>query len=117
MADDALPERVRKFVAKYLSSVEQMEILLLLSDSPAKSWPMEEVFQRIQSSRASVSEQLARLHQQGFLEASTPESNVPVYHFRPASKELADGVAALKPVYRERRVKVVELIYSLKHSH
>lgn len=88
-----------------------MEILLLLSDVPSKYWQVEEVFQQIQSSRASVMERLNFLCQQGFL--AKDNNDPPGYRFNTASPELAEGVLELKPIYRERRVKVVELIYSL----
>ncbi len=111
MSQDALPERALRFVAKFIVSVEQLEILLLLSDSPDKYWRVEEVFQRIQSSTASVTERLALLLQQGFLE--TDSQDPASFRYRPASPELADEVDALRPLYLERRVKVIEAIYAV----
>ena len=113
MSQDALPESALRFIAKYVVSVEQLEILLLISEPPEKLWQMEEVFLRIQSSRGSVQERLALLERQGFL-AST--GNPPAFRYRPTSPELAAGVEALRPLYRGRRVKVVEAIYAVPDS-
>lgn len=89
-----------------------MEILLLLGESPAILWPAEKVYEQIQSSRSSVSGQLALLCRQGLVESASESGGPLCYRFKPATEELARAVAELRLAYRERRVKVVETIYS-----
>jgi hypothetical protein len=90
--------------------VEQVEILLLLSDAPEREWTSDAVFKTIQSNISSVTARLTALHEQGFL--TSDGGKPPIYRYAPKTSELADGVALLKTAYRESHVKVIEAIYA-----
>jgi DNA-binding IclR family transcriptional regulator len=107
--DNHLPVNVQQFIADYIESVEQLEILLLLSDSPNRFWTVNEVFRAIQSSSASVAERLETLSIQGFLEKDPKFS---FYRYKPQSEQLSERVNELRNSYESRRVKVVEAIFS-----
>lgn len=94
-------------MAQHVRSVEQVEILCLVSGDPARSWTAAEVFRRIQSSEKSVAESFAAFCKSELLISETGG----VYRFAPKLPELARTVAELATAYRERRVKVIETIY------
>ena len=108
MSDAELIEELQRFIARYIESVEKLEILLMLKRSPAKSWSVQEVYQQIQSSINSVNQKLLDLCRDGFVKRGPDER----FQFSPKSKELEEKVAALGDAYQKRRIKVIELIFS-----
>jgi hypothetical protein len=103
----AISDELQKFIARYVHSVEQLEILCLLAESPARDWQPAEVFRNIQSSQDSVAANLLYLAHERIL-TSTADSG---YRFSPASPELGRMALNLVKTYREKRVTVVETIY------
>ena len=110
MSNYELTDNLKKFISRHIVSVEQLEILFLLSDNPQQSWTVPQVFQAIQSSPGSVAERLSNLQSRGFLERIS--DNPATYRYHPQSTDLAEGVAELRAAYRQFRVKVVEAIFS-----
>ena len=108
MASNPIPSDLRRFIAKHISSVEQLEVLCLLSRKPDKSWTVPEVLREIQSSEKSVAECLETFRLNG-LAVGSPETG---YRFAPAEEELVARTAELVKAYHERRVSVIETIYA-----
>ena len=110
MASDALPTQVRHFLGQYIQSVEQLEILLLLASSPEKTWTIAGVYEVIRSSERSVATRLEEFRDQGFFESQPGPPAT--YRYSPKNEMLRAGVTETAKVYQERRVKVVEAIFS-----
>lgn len=104
-----IPDSVARFLAAHVRSLEQLEILLLLAGQPAKEWSEGEVYDVIRSSHGSVRERLVELRNQGLLLAGSSSTG---FRFAPPSAEIAATVEALAQLYKERRVKIVEMIYA-----
>ena len=107
MASDSLSVELRQFVANYLTSVEQLEVLCLLSENPGKAFSAPEAFRSIQSSEKSVADCLEAFRGAGLVVSDTPGT----YRFAPREQQQAQLVAELAKTYRERRVSVIECIY------
>jgi hypothetical protein len=105
----AVPEDVRRFVARYIDSVEQLEVLLLLFSSPGTHWSPEAVAQSLYSNPTSVAHRLAILQRHDLLTATEPPSS---YRYEPTTPELHETVARLEEAYKERRVAIITLIAS-----
>jgi hypothetical protein len=108
MEGEKITEPLRDFIAQEIQSVEQLEILLLLAEAPERRWKAREIFDKIRSNEQSVLTRLQRLAARGLLREE-PEG---FFQFQPSQaghKELVDELARL---YRERRVKITELIYA-----
>ena len=105
-----IPESVARFIAVHVRSLEQLEILLLLANQPERSWNVDAVYEVIRSSRSSAGERLDELRLQGLLSVSDEKKGL--YRYQPQGREIAAAVEALAQLYKERRVKIVELIYS-----
>ncbi len=110
MAESGIPAEVERFIASHIKSIEQLEVLLLLSSAPEKRWSVAAVYEVIRSSEASVHERLNELEAQGLVESRS--ASTPVYQFSPSNPEASTVVADLALAYKERRVKVVQTIYS-----
>jgi hypothetical protein len=87
--------------------MEQLEVLLLLSSQPEKEWTAEAVFSEIQSSPASVAQRLQEFCDKGFLIQPSPN----FFRYSPKTVALFNTVRTLAAAYKEKRVKVIELIY------
>lgn len=98
---------MQQVIARYVHSVEQLEILCLFVEEPERTWSEAEVFRRIQSSRESVSRHLGFFATDLFLAGDSSAG----YHFSPRTPELTRQAAELVKTYREKRVAIVEAIY------
>lgn len=108
MAGDPLPVELQKFIARHIESVEKLEILLLLGNSPDKAWSGQEVYQQIQSSPNSVNQKLKDLVAEGLAQREADE----LFRYKPKTKELAEQVRAISEAYQTRRIKVIQSIFS-----
>jgi hypothetical protein len=105
-----ISEKVRLFIAKYIHSLEQLEILLLLNAYRGGMWTVPHVQAHVQGKESSVSGCLEDLRSSGFLRA-TPMPGL-VYQYEPKSEDLKKGVDALAAAYKEHKIKVIELVVS-----
>ncbi|MEW6612666.1 MAG: hypothetical protein ACOY5C_09520 [Pseudomonadota bacterium] len=110
MTYEDIPQEIKDFIVKHINSVEQLEILLLLQGSPAREWSARDVAQELRSDTHSVAARMADLHARGFLHSQ--ETPVPTYRFNPANAQEAQLVAKLASVYAQRRMAVINLIFS-----
>lgn len=110
MADDALPPPVRQLISRYIRSVEQLEILLLVQSQPNRAWSAGEVYEVIRSTKASVEGRLRTFTAEGFLveEKTSP----PTYRYAPNDSDLRSAVEATAAVYQARRIRVIEAIFA-----
>ncbi len=103
-----LPEDVHRFLFQHIESVEQLEVLLLLGQSPDRRWSPAEVAQALYSHPSSVAGRLALLHRQDLLREVEPGW----YQYGPRTADLHQTVCRAAQTYRERRVAVITLIAS-----
>ncbi len=109
MAGETLPISVQQFLSQYIQSLEQLEVLLLLWNSPNHSWTSAEVYEVVRSSRSSVEERLESFAQLGFL----GKDDGPPPTFRYAPKEnLGTAVDETAGAYQKWRVRVIEAIFT-----
>lgn len=110
MPTPALPDTVRRFVHDLVPSIERLEILLLLRESAARTWSLEEIEERIRSTPESIRANVSALvgHR---LAVTTGNPGGPARFRYAADGALDEAVGAVEAAYRTRRVAVVELIY------
>src|SRR5687767_2643146 len=108
MAGETLPASVQQFLSKYIRSLEQLEVLLLLRNSPNRSWTSAEVYEVVRSSRPSVEERLESFVQLGFL---AKDGAPPTFRYAP-KKNLGDAVDETAGAYQKWRVRVIEAIFT-----
>jgi hypothetical protein len=108
VAAEELPHSVREFIGRFIRSVEQLEILLLLQREPARSWTVPEVYDVILSTVSSVEGWLLELVKQGFAEAT--DTSTPGYRYA-ALAENAVQISLVAEAYRHMPVRVIETIY------
>jgi hypothetical protein len=104
MPENPISIELQQFIAQHVHSVEQVEILCLLSEHPQQFFLVSEVFQKIQSSEKSVLDRLNRFAVEKLLTVD------PGGGFRWSSNYQRLGTD-LATVYRQRRLSIIELIY------
>lgn len=95
-------------MARYIRSVEQLEILLLFVRTPGSVWSSKKVYDAILSTPHSVERWLEEMTRTGLLEkvAEAPGS----YRSTP-NEELLGQTTLLSELYRMSPVRVIEAIY------
>ena len=102
-----LDSKVCEFIDRYIDSVEQLEILLLLKETSPRSWTAPQINEKIQSHLASVQERLAGLCKMNLVACA---GDVFAYPGTDSSQD--ETVAKLASIYLKRRIRVIELIFS-----
>jgi hypothetical protein len=97
----------RTFVNKYISSVEQIEVLLILLANPERSWGVPEISAILRSSPNSIASRLDALIA-ARLAAGNPEQG---YRYAASGRTHA-LVEQLQDEYAARRFSVIELIFA-----
>ena len=110
MSERVFSEELEKFIAAEISTLEQLEILLLLSGNPHKWWTASGVYDVIKSSVQSVEVRLNEMAERGILRREV-DSEVR-FQFGPANDDVWRITSELREAYKERSVKVVQAIYS-----
>lgn len=105
-----IDDKVRAFVVEHVSSVAQLELLLLLRSEPSKSWTAANAAREFGLSVEMTGPMLVGLCRSGLTSASTGAE--PEYNYAPKTPALANLVEQLALVYQERRVRLIELIYA-----
>jgi len=105
-----LSNELSRFIKQYITSLEQLEILLLLYKQPDRSWTIEEVFKVIQTNLDSVAARLTGLVSSGLAVAETPDH--PTFRFHPQTDEIAQRVAELQKAYSSSKYKIIETIFA-----
>jgi len=107
MSRNEITAEVKDFIFQYLDSVEQLEILLLLSNDPDKYWTPKELHDSLRSNLNSVEKRLAIL-----LWYKIIDKNEGAYSFKPEDPKFQMVLSDLAISYRIHRYKVLELIFS-----
>ena len=109
MASEILPPSVQQFLSKYIRSLEQLEVLLLLRNSSDRPWTSAEVYEVVRSSRSSIEERLESFVQLGFL--AKKDGSPATFHYAPTDN-LAAAVDQTAGAYQKWRVRVIEAIFT-----
>jgi hypothetical protein len=105
-----IPEDARRLIAQHITSVEQLEILLLVRRRPEESWTAAAIAEELRTSELSASKRLADLRASGLVSPENPSSDA--FRYAPASEVLRTAVDHLADVYAERPYGVIDLIFA-----
>jgi hypothetical protein len=103
-----LPAHLRAFVASYIRTVVELETLLLLYNQPQRKWRAADLGKELRIDEQYAQQEIADLTQRGFAQC---EGNQGCY-YAPRTPELHQAVGELAELYAQRRVSVIEAIYS-----
>jgi hypothetical protein len=109
----ALPEdpspTLREFLREFVSSYEELEVLLLLARG-ARPWSAAELAEALSARDDVIAAAAESLVQTGRLVESTTVGGQRRFAFAPHSAELRERVAELDRAYVERRLAIVQIM-------
>lgn len=105
-----LADDIQRFIAENISSVAQLEVLLLLKAHPQQSWNADEVATALYAGSTLLADELAAWRSRGLLEVAPDRPDA--YRFAPRTPDMAAVVETLEEAYKNRRVSVITAIYS-----
>jgi hypothetical protein len=104
-----LPGDVHQFLSEYIQSISQLELLLLLRGNAEKRWTVEDAAKELYTPVSMTLPMLESLRAIGLL--SSGDSGA-WYQYAPKSEDLQKLVENLAQLYIERRVTIINTIYS-----
>jgi hypothetical protein len=106
-----IPETVVAFIRKYIDSVEQLEILLLLRRNAETEWTATEVSREISSNAEAVAVRMAEFASEGIL---LPKrlANESKYRYQPQDPEVDATIRQVAKAYGTYPVRIITLIVS-----
>ena len=107
---DPLPDDVRRFLDENIESLEQLEILRLLSEDLGREWTAAELGSEIQTEPADAAAHVTALANRGLLTATSGGGATARHGTR--SPELDASLARVLTAYRERPVSMIKLVYA-----
>ncbi len=110
MTEAGIPAAVLQFLEIHISSIEQLEVLLLLREHAGRAWTAEEVSRHLRSSVMSIQGRLNDLASRRFL-AVTQSERGEAYLYAPGDEETTEVISGLAKAYKERRLTVINHIY------
>jgi hypothetical protein len=108
LADDASP-KVSEFLRDYVSSYEELEVLLLLARE-ARDWSADELAQALRAPSDSIAAAAESLVEVGGLVDARAVSGQKRFVFAAKTDELRAQVAELDRAYAERRLAIVQIM-------
>jgi hypothetical protein len=109
MNSDEIPAEVRDFLESCIDSVEQLRVILLLREDPARDWSAAELAHELRSTESSIGKRLAGLYERGVLVRPASAAR---HRFAPASPAVARVVGELDEIHQKRPYRVIDIIYS-----
>lgn len=110
MADTELPGEVRHLIARHVTTMEQVEVLLLVMRAPERSLTLDELRTELRlQPPAPAPTTLTSLQDAGLVEREA--THPPRYRYAPANDALRRAVQLLAVAYNERPVTLIRLIY------
>lgn len=111
MDGSPLSPPVAEFLATYVGSVGELEVLLLLHDDPARAWTPKDAAARLHHDPAWVAGQLRRQTAAGLLGESDG-----TWRWTPRDAALTETVGKVAEALRRRPGRVIDAIYARRRS-
>lgn len=112
---DPIPEEVGRFLDANVETIDQLEILRLLGEDPAREWNAADLAREVQSAPPALLKHLAALQGRGLVQTVARDGG-PCYRHGPANPELERQLRGLLQFYRERPVTTINRVYSRARS-
>jgi hypothetical protein len=108
------PPALSEFISRHITSIEQVEVLLLVCRRRHLTWTTIEVYDAILSTPQSVTRWLEQLVRCGLLMKSYRDGTTVVQYQCCADESLVPQIVLLDDWYRNMPVRVIEAIYAPK---
>lgn len=110
MADNPIPDDVLEFIDRHVTSIDLLEILLLLRTHGERTWSAAEVSRELRSNEQAAGDRLNALRSAGLVEPVAGAE--PKYRYAPESSRLDLLVSRVEQCYRDYRLRVIERVFT-----
>jgi hypothetical protein len=108
LSDDGLSPEAAEFVVRFIESIHQVELLMLLRRTPDRWWTADDIARELRESSLIVSADLLGLRTYGLVAV---QSAVPMtYRYEPGSVHLHAGVESLAAAYQETPLALAKAV-------
>jgi hypothetical protein len=112
--EDGIPQEVRAFIEEHINSIEQLEILLFLHRHHDRSWTAAELSRELYISEESAARRLEDFAARKLVVRVEKGHR---YQSVPVTAPSYRVIGLLATAYQERRVRVVNLVFSKPVDH
>lgn len=102
---DDIPEEIKEFIRQYITSIGQLDVLLLLKRDVERVWTSAQVGSELRTNQTHAETHLQELLRSGLIE------KVEGYRFT-RDKTLVEKIEGLEQLYGKRRPSVIHFIYT-----
>jgi DNA-binding MarR family transcriptional regulator len=106
-----IPADLLRFLESNIDSIEQLELLRLLGESPDREWVLPELAVRVQASPSLSAQHAATLERRGLIRSHT-DGNGTRWKLGSLSAETETLVRRFLQLYNERPVTLIKLVYA-----
>jgi hypothetical protein len=110
LEQNKIPEDIRAFTYKYLTSLEQLEVLCQFVNNPNVEYDASMLNQTLRTNIESIENRLEDLFNKGFLVLKNSEKKV--YQYGPRTDKLHSEARAITRFYKDNYHSMINLIYS-----
>lgn len=107
MKIEPLEDDLERFIVENFKSISELELLILLFATNGRRWGPCELSMELRSNTDLVARQLKTLHERGLIEVDDG-----LYFFRKTEEKIHSLIAKMSSTYPERRITIINLIYS-----
>ena len=111
MSGSGFSESLDRFVRSFISSVEQVEVLLLLHRTAPKRWSAVGASRELRLDPISVARRLTDFHDAGVVSVE-PGDEALMYWYAPSPAVPDRTLSELESAYQTRRTSLINLIFS-----
>lgn len=111
MTDSGFSDSLERFVRGHISSVEQVEVLMLLHRTAPRRWGAVAASRELRLDPVSVARRLADFHEHGVLNVEAGDEALQ-YWYVPSSIAPDRTLGELATAYQTRRTSLINLIFS-----
>ena len=107
MAQAEIPRQVRRFIARHIDSVGELEALLLLRSVPGEAWDVPHIMSRLYIDEAETTRILDRLCRSGFLVCTDRG-----YTYQCTTEDLQRAVDEVADFYARHLIPITNMIHA-----
>jgi hypothetical protein len=110
LEDNKIPEEIRVFTYKYITSLEQLEVLCQFVNNPNTELNSSMLNQTLKTNTSSIESRLEDLFNKGFLVLKNSEKKL--YQYGPRTDQLHLEARKITQFYKDNYHSMINLIYS-----